>query len=201
MSVDKIVAKSIVKKISKKDYICIERGKFDSEKNAQKLCIQSETIVKPAPGDVGRIVAEGGYIIGDVSPAFNLKKDFFIYDTELQRLIKYGQEETEVRDVDFLKMPSPSILKSVFKPKSIFDLKTKVKDPDQAITIKFLVKWILKQDISTEIFYKLSTADTTDKLRTMAMECLEAGQRNFSEDAEAGLRLICTLLNMRAERR
>lgn len=201
MSIDKKLAKEIVRKINKKDYLCIERGKFNHGQNTKKLYIQPEKSVTLIPSDIGNMVIEGGYAIGSTDARFNLAKDFFVYDTEVQRLIKYGQEEVEIRDVDFLKMANPTILKSVFKPKSIFDLKKKVRDPDEAVAIQFLVKWIVRQDISTEVFYKLSTADTAEKLFESAMDCLEMGQRNFSESAEAGLRIICALLSKRAERR
>lgn len=201
MSIDKKLAKEIVRKINKKDYLCIERSKFNHGQNAKKLCIQPEKSFILVPSDIDNMVIEGGYAIGSMDARFNLAKDFFVYDTEVQRLIKYGQEEVEIKEIDFLKMANPTILKSVFKPKSIFDLKRKVRDPDEAVAIQFLVKWVVKQDISTEVFYKLSTADTAEKLLKSAMDCLEMGQRNFSENAEAGLIMICALLDKRAERR
>lgn len=192
---EKKLMQKVIKKIDRKDYFCIERSKFDltTEASIRKRLIQKTRMKNESTMS---LIVEHGYKMGTMAKSglFSFSEDFFVYDPDSDRVIKYGQEETEIKEVDFLKMPNPKLIKSNFQPKSIFDLKTKVRDPDEATTIRFLTKWVLKQDISTEIFYELSTAGTTQELVRAITKCTLKGQRNYSEEAGYGLKLMLSLL-------
>ena len=104
--------------------------------------------------------------------------------------------EVVEKDIPFIKIPGLQFPDKEFKPKSIYDLKTKV-DADLLVTIKYLLGKIQVCDIDPEVYFMLQSAKDKKELCYNIQYILYImSERKYDDDAKNILLTLKFLLGI-----
>lgn len=82
-----------------------------------------------------------------------------------------------------------------FKPKSIYDLKLKIKDEDLRVVITYLLGIIAHSDIDPDVYFRLKSAKNTNELSLVIFELLNnKNSRKYDDQVRHMLYTIGYLL-------
>lgn len=85
-----------------------------------------------------------------------------------------------------------------FKPKSLYDLKMKIKDSNLVSTVKFLIEKIKDCDIDPDIYFALGNTKDVNELAYAVQDILYNGNsRKYDDDARNILLVVQFLLDVK----
>lgn len=89
------------------------------------------------------------------------------------------------QEIRLIKLESLAFPKEVAKPKSLYDLKTKIKDSELSIVISYLTnKLMLGCDIDPDLHFMLSNIKNLEELNLKITKLLEpVNSRKYDENA------------------
>lgn len=114
----------------------------------------------------------------------------------MKRMIQVTKMAAEMKKIPFVKLDNLVNVDKEFKPKSIADLKIKIKEDELIPALKVLMEKLVKCDVDPQIVFSIRNSKGYDELLNNTKELLNPyNSRKYDENARHILHVIRFLLS------